>query len=107
MSPSPSADVRERLVTACDAGQAPSEAARLLSVDLSTVYRWRRLAPVPRAHGLRRHERLRRCGDEPRRETRSPARKWRQRGGIRGDANEGGQDDDASTCRPVALRAIG
>ena len=44
MAPRPSADVRERLVAACDAGLAPGEAARLFRVDLSTVYRWRRRA---------------------------------------------------------------
>lgn len=44
MAPRPSADFRERLVAACDAGLAPGEAARLFSVDLSTVYRWRRRA---------------------------------------------------------------
>ncbi len=42
MAPRPSADFRERLVVALDAGLAPSEAARLFGVDLSTVYRWRR-----------------------------------------------------------------
>ena len=36
----PSADVRERLVAAIDAGLAPSEAARLFRVHLRTVYRW-------------------------------------------------------------------
>jgi transposase len=40
MAPRPSADFRERLVAACDAGLAASEAARLFRVDLSTVYRW-------------------------------------------------------------------
>jgi transposase len=44
MAPRPSADFRERLVVALDAGLAPSEAARLFGVDLSTVYRWRRRA---------------------------------------------------------------
>jgi transposase len=38
----PSADFRERLVTALDAGLSPGEAARLFGVDVSTVYRWRR-----------------------------------------------------------------
>ena len=42
MAPRPSADFRERLVAACDAGLASGEAARLFRVDLSTVYRWRR-----------------------------------------------------------------
>jgi transposase len=40
----PSADFRERLVTALDAGLSPGEAARLFGVDVSTVYRWRRRA---------------------------------------------------------------
>lgn len=44
MAPRPSADFRERLVGACDAGLPASEAARLFRVDLSTVYRWRRRA---------------------------------------------------------------
>ena len=44
MAPRPSADFRERLVTAIDAGLSPGEAARLFGVDLSTVYRWRRRA---------------------------------------------------------------
>ena len=44
MAPRPSADFRERLVTAIDAGLSPGEAARLFSVDLSTVYRWRQRA---------------------------------------------------------------
>ena len=44
MTPRPSADFRERLVAACDAGLPASEAARLFRVDLSTVYRWRRRA---------------------------------------------------------------
>jgi len=42
MAVRPSADVRERLVTALDAGLSPGEAARLFGVDVSTVYRWRR-----------------------------------------------------------------
>ena len=42
MAPRPSADFRERLVTACDAGLASGEAARLFGVHVSTVYRWRR-----------------------------------------------------------------
>lgn len=41
MAPRASADFRERLVVALDAGLAPGEAARLFGVDLSTVYRWR------------------------------------------------------------------
>ncbi|NLX43345.1 MAG: helix-turn-helix domain-containing protein [Chloroflexi bacterium] len=56
MASRPSADFRERLVAACDAGLAPGEAARLFGVDVSTVYRWRRrarrgesLAEKPRA----------------------------------------------------------
>jgi transposase len=44
MAPRPSADFRERLVTALDAGLSPGEATRLFGVDLSTVYRWRRRA---------------------------------------------------------------
>lgn len=44
MAPRPSADFRERLVKALDAGLNPGEAARLFGVDLSTVYRWRRRA---------------------------------------------------------------
>ena len=44
MARRPTADFRERLVAACDAGLAPGEAARLFRVDLSTVYRWRRRA---------------------------------------------------------------
>jgi transposase len=44
MAPRPSADFRERLVNAIDAGLSPGEAARLFRVDLSTVYRWRRRA---------------------------------------------------------------
>jgi transposase len=44
MAPRPSADFRERLVTALDAGLSPGEAARFFRVDLSTVYRWRRRA---------------------------------------------------------------
>src|SRR5215218_2425550 len=43
MAVRPSADVRERLVTALDAGLSPGEAARLFGVDVSTVYRWRRV----------------------------------------------------------------
>jgi transposase len=42
MAARPSADFRERLVTALDAGLRPGEAARLFGVDVSTVYRWRR-----------------------------------------------------------------
>ena len=41
MAPRPSADFRERLVAALDAGLAPSEAARLFGVDRRTVFRWR------------------------------------------------------------------
>ncbi len=44
MAPRPSADFRERLVRALDAGLSPGEAARLFGVDRSTVYRWRRRA---------------------------------------------------------------
>ena len=64
MAPRPSADFRERLVTALDAGLSPGEAARLFGVDLSTVYRWRRRA---------------RRGESLRRASRAPAvrRSWR------------------------------
>ena len=41
MAPRPSADFRERLVAALDAGLVPSEAARLFGVDRRTVFRWR------------------------------------------------------------------
>jgi transposase len=41
MAPRPSADFRERLVTALDAGLSPGEAARLFGVDRRTVFRWR------------------------------------------------------------------
>ncbi len=41
MAPRPSADFRERLVAALDAGLAPGEAARLFGVDRRTVFRWR------------------------------------------------------------------
>jgi transposase len=41
MAARPSADFRERLVTALDAGLSPGEAARLFGVDVSTLYRWR------------------------------------------------------------------
>jgi transposase len=40
MAPRPSADFRERLVTAIDAGLAPGEAARLFGGDRRTVFRW-------------------------------------------------------------------
>lgn len=41
MAPRPSADFRERLVAALDAGLAPGEAARLFGVNRRTVFRWR------------------------------------------------------------------
>jgi transposase len=41
MAPRPSADFRERLVTALDAGLSPGEAARLFGVNRRTVFRWR------------------------------------------------------------------
>lgn len=41
MAPRPSADFRERLVAALDAGLSPGEAARLFGVDRRTVFRWR------------------------------------------------------------------
>jgi transposase len=40
MAPRASADFRERLVTALDAGLSPGEAARLFGVDRRTVFRW-------------------------------------------------------------------
>jgi transposase len=42
MAVRPSADFRERLVTARDAGLSPGEAARLFGVDVRTLYRRRR-----------------------------------------------------------------
>ena len=41
MAPRPSADFRERLVTAIDAGLPPSEAATHFRVSMRTIYRWR------------------------------------------------------------------
>lgn len=40
MARRPSADFRERLVTAVDAGLPPSEAAQHFRVSLRTIYRW-------------------------------------------------------------------
>ena len=40
MAPRPSADFRERLVMAIDAGLTPGEAARLFGVHRRTVHRW-------------------------------------------------------------------
>jgi transposase len=40
MARRPSADFRERLVAAIDAGLPPGEAARLFRVHVRTVYRW-------------------------------------------------------------------
>jgi transposase len=40
MARRPSADFRERLVAAIDAGMPPSEAARLFRVSIRTIYRW-------------------------------------------------------------------
>ena len=60
MAPRPSADVRERLVTALDAGLSPGEAARVFGVDLSTVYRWRRRARRGESFAERPH-----CGRPP------------------------------------------
>ena len=40
MARRPSADFRERLVTAIDAGLPPSEAATHFRVSLRTIYRW-------------------------------------------------------------------
>jgi transposase len=55
MAPRPSADFRERLVTAIDAGLAPGEAARLFGVDRRTVFRW-----------LARHRRGESLAEKPR-----------------------------------------
>ncbi len=41
MARRPSADFRERLVAALDAGLPPSEAATRFRVSLRTIYRWR------------------------------------------------------------------
>ena len=41
MARRPSADFRERLVTAIDAGLPPSEAATHFRVSMRTIYRWR------------------------------------------------------------------
>ncbi|MGH3449806.1 MAG: helix-turn-helix domain-containing protein, partial [Haloechinothrix sp.] len=40
MAGRPSADFRERLVAAIDAGLSPGEAARLFRVSQRTIYRW-------------------------------------------------------------------
>jgi transposase len=40
MARRPSADFRERLVTAIDAGRTPGEAAAHFRVSLRTIYRW-------------------------------------------------------------------
>ena len=40
MAPRPSADFRERLVTAIDAGLPPGEAATHFRVSIRTIYRW-------------------------------------------------------------------
>jgi transposase len=40
MARRPSADFRERLVAAIDAGMTPGEAARLFRVHIRTIYRW-------------------------------------------------------------------
>src|SRR4029453_3987185 len=55
MARRPSADFRERLVAAIDAGLAPSEAATHFRVSLRTIYRW-----------LARHRRGGRLGRPPR-----------------------------------------
>ncbi len=55
MARRPSADFRERLVTAIDAGLAPSDAATHFRVSLRTIYRW-----------LARHRRGERLADQPR-----------------------------------------
>jgi transposase len=55
MARRPSADFRERLVTAIDAGLAPSEAATRFRVSLRTISRW-----------LARHRRGESLADQPR-----------------------------------------
>jgi transposase len=40
MAPRPSADFRERLVAAIDAGLPPGEAAQHFRVSIRTIYRW-------------------------------------------------------------------
>jgi transposase len=55
MATRPSADFRERLVTAIDAGLAPGEVARLFGVDRRTVFRW-----------LARHRRGESLAEKPR-----------------------------------------
>jgi transposase len=50
MAQRPSADFRERLVAAIDAGLAPSEAAPLFRGHIRTIYRW--LARHRRGEGL-------------------------------------------------------
>ncbi len=55
MAPRPSADFRERLVDALDAGLAPGEAATHFRVSVRTIYRW-----------LARHRRGEALADRPR-----------------------------------------
>ncbi len=50
MARRPSADFRERLVAAIDAGLSPSEAATRFRVSLRTIYRW--LARARRGESL-------------------------------------------------------
>ena len=50
MAARPSADFRERLVTAIDAGLPPGEAATHFRVSIRTIYRW--LARHRRGEGL-------------------------------------------------------
>ena len=55
MARRPSADFRERLVTAIDAGLPPSEAATHFRVSIRTIYRW--LARHRRGESLRERPR--------------------------------------------------
>lgn len=55
MARRPSADFRERLVAAIDAGLSPSEAAQRFRVSVRTIYRW-----------LARHRRGEALADRPR-----------------------------------------
>ena len=55
MARRPSADFRERLVAAVEAGLAPGEAATLFQVHIRTIYRW-----------LARHRRGEALTDKPR-----------------------------------------
>lgn len=55
MARRPTADFRERLVTAIDAGLSPSEAATHFRVSIRTIYRW--LARHRRGESLRERPR--------------------------------------------------